>query len=369
MADSDALQAASRVAPLVDGDRIRLARELRGWTQRELVNATQSALTTAALSQLETGQTRPSPRTLAALAEATGCPAAFFVLRPQDRSPEGFFRSLRAASARDRRQHLARARLLHDFLAASEEYVTLPELLLPRFTLVSGDESEIERIAENVRGVWGIGDGPLKHVIRTLERRGIVVVRVSAFTREIDAFSVCFEERPIVVLGSEKGVTARSRFDAAHELAHLVLHTDVDAGTKESERQAHAFAAAFLMPASAIRDTLPSRADWPTLMRLKAKWRVSIQALLRRALTLNVMSQQTYVGAMKTLSARGWRKEEPGDKEVGPLEAPTLLAKALDALVAEGLTWEQVAGDASLPIEEIRTILSRTRNPRPNVEL
>ena len=369
MPDAKLTEAAGRVAPLVDGDRIRLARELHGWTQQQLVGATERALTTAALSQLEKNHTRPSARTLAAIAAATKCPLEFFVSRPHDRAPAGFFRSLRAASACDRRQYLARARLLHDFMSALEEYVTLPELDLPRFTLQTGETREIETVAERVRAGWGIGDGPLKHVIRTLERRGIVVVRVAEFTREIDAFSVCFEERPLVVLGSEKGVTARSRFDAAHELGHLVLHDDDDAGTKESERQAHEFAAAFLMPATAIRDQLPSRADWPKLMRLKVQWRVSMQALLRRAMTLEVMSPQRYVGAMKAVSARGWRSTEPGDNELGPLEAPTLLANALEALDEEGRNWEDVANEASLPIDEIRLILSRTRNPRPNVTL
>jgi Zn-dependent peptidase ImmA (M78 family) len=38
-------------------------------------------------------------------------------------------------------------------------------------------------------------------------------------------------------------------------------------------------------------------------MRLKARWRVSIQALLRRAYTLDVMTKQRYVGAMKAMSA------------------------------------------------------------------
>lgn len=369
MGSEELLDEAARVAPLVAGDRIRLARELQGWTQQQLVAATSEALTTAALSQLEKSHTRPTPRTLAAIADAVHCPPEFFVARPQDRSPAGFFRSLRAASARDRRQYLARARLLHDFIAALEEYVELPDLELPRHELVTGELAEIERIAERVRTGWSLDPGPIRHVIRTIERRGVVVVRVANFKREVDAFSVCFDERPVVVLGSEKAVTARSRFDAAHELGHLVLHSDADAGTKEAERQAHEFAAAFLMPASAIRDELPDRADWKTLMQLKTKWRVSIQALLRRALTLDVMANQRYVSAMKAVSARGWRTAEPGDKELGPLEAPALLERSLDALQEQDLDWEDVASEASLPLDQVRLVLSRTRNARPPIDL
>jgi Zn-dependent peptidase ImmA (M78 family)/DNA-binding XRE family transcriptional regulator len=354
---------------LVAGDRVRLARELRGLTQRELVDLAGGVVTSAALSQIEKGRTRPSAQTLAEIARATKCPPEFFVARVGDRSPAGFFRSLRAASARDRRQHLARARLLHDLVDALEEYVSLPELDLPRFALRRADEDDVEAVAERVRIAWQVTEGPVPHVTRLLERHGVVVVRVANFTREVDAFSVCFDQRPIVVLGSEKAATARSRFDAAHELAHLVLHSDEDAAQKYAERQAHAFAAAFLMPASVIREELPTRADWPKLIRLKARWRVSIQALLRRANTLGVMSDQRYVSALKAMSVRKWRVNEPGDDRLGPLEEPALLPSAFRHLSDLGLTWRDVARDASLPVDEVQRLIEGTRTLRPRVEL
>ncbi len=344
-----------------------MARELRGWTQRELVARTNNALTSAALSQIESGRTRPTTSTLIAISDATGCAPEFFVARADDRAPAGFFRSLRAATARDRRLYLARARLLHDFVDALEDHVRFPELDLCTYRLADETPQEVERAAARVRSAWQLDDGPIPNVVRLLERHGVIVVRVAAFQREVDAFSVCFPGRPIVVLGSEKGVTARSRFDAAHELAHLVLHSDDDAGQRHAEQQAHQFAAAFLMPASGIRDELPARADWPTLMRLKTRWRVSIQALIRRALTLGVMSEQRYVSAMKAISARGWRANEPGDENLGALEAPALMRRALEHLGDLDLTWQDVARQAFLPVEEIRVLLDRTRDQRPPV--
>ena len=52
-------------------------------------------------------------------------------------------------------------------------------------------------------------------------------------------------------LGSDKNYRARSRFDAAHELGHLVVHGD-SYGVKQVEQQAHMLAAGFLMPAHDI---------------------------------------------------------------------------------------------------------------------
>lgn len=360
---------AAAVAPLVDPDRLRLARELRGWTQADVADRSDGAFTAAALSQLERGHTRPLPATLQALAEVTNCPPSFFVGRPGDQRREGFFRSLQATSARERRRHLASARLLHELITVIEERVDLPELQVPRRAPGPHSATEIETIAESTRRAWQIDDGPIPNVVRVLERHGIVVVRASSFSREVDAFSVLHEGRPIVVLGTEKAVTARSRFDAAHELGHLVLHDDSDAGKRETENEAHQFAAAFLMPASTIRHELPATADWTELMRLKVGWRVSIAALLRRALTLEVMPNHRYVNAMKTLSARGWRTREPGDEKLGTLESPVLLRLALEQLAEIGIDLETLAREASLPLPDVRRLIELTRDPRPRIRI
>lgn len=370
MVDQAVLREATRVAPLVAAERLTLARELRGLTQAALVERAGGRFTAAALSQLEQGRFRPSPATLVAISQAVGCPLDFFVARPNDRPPHGFFRSLRSTTARTRRQQLARARLLHDFIAAVEEHVRLPELDVPTVPAVNlSDVDDVESAADAVRSEWGLGDGPIDHVIRLLERRGIVVVRASTLKHEVDAFSVRFAGRPVVVLGVDKAVTARSRFDAAHELAHVVLHTDDHAGSATAEQQAHQFAAAFLMPRSGIVDTLPLTPDWQRLMALKVKWRVSISALLMRARTLGVMPESRYVNAMKAMSARGWRRVEPGDEHLGALESPVLLARAVRTLEDIGISVADLCREAGLPVDEIQRLLTIIGDPRPSVDL
>jgi Zn-dependent peptidase ImmA (M78 family) len=369
MSDQSDFEEAATLAPLVDPDRLRLARELRGWTQTELVQAASGRFTTAALSQLERGHTRPSAPTLRALAQATACPIQFFVARPGDQRREGFFRSLQATSARERKRYLANARLLHELVTVMEEHIDLPDLNVPRFVNHARDFDDIEDVAEATRKAWRVDEGPIPNVVRTLERHGIVVVRVANFAREVDAFSVRHEGRPIVVLGMEKAVTARSRFDAAHELGHLVLHEETDAGKRETEDEAHRFAAAFLMPASEIRDELSETVDWGELMRLKVRWRVSIAALLRRAVTLKVMPQHRYVNAVKAMSARGWRTREPGDEKLGSLESPVLLRRALDRLADAGVSLKNLADEASLPFADLERLIELTRDPRPRIEI
>src|SRR5258708_22266584 len=130
------------------------------------------------------------------------------------------------------------------------------------------------------------------------------------WTPDVDAFSLPFHDRP-VVLATDKNDRARSRSDGGHELGHLVMHGEHVWGLKQVESQAHAFAAAFLMPDRDIRDELPSYADWPTLFDLKRRWQVSLAALLLRAKNLGRMTDASYLTAVKALSARGWRRQEP----------------------------------------------------------
>ena len=58
--------------------RIRAARELRGLTQKAVVEKMNYDISTAALSQIENGKVRPSGATLAALADVLEVPLAFF---------------------------------------------------------------------------------------------------------------------------------------------------------------------------------------------------------------------------------------------------------------------------------------------------
>jgi Zn-dependent peptidase ImmA (M78 family) len=197
----------------------------------------------------------------------------------------------------------------------------------------------------------------------------VVAARVDVDRSDVDAFSVWYPDRPVIVLGADKGVTARSRFDAAHELGHLVVHEPGQAETKVAEQQAHWFAAAFLLPADSLCDSLPRTADWRAFLDLKAEWGASIAALLRRAKTLGVMGDHTYLNAIKVMSARGWRRREPGDDLLGLPERPVLLQRALGELERAGLGVDDLARRAHLPVREVRRLFEATRDARPAVEI
>lgn len=364
----------AEVAALIDHRRLRLAREIRGWTQKDLLDRAGRPITSPALSQIERGATRPSPETMAALAQALAFPVAYFASRQSsankgDVQPAGYFRSLRSTSPRDRRQALGHAHLVHDLVAAIDNHIRLPMFDMPvRLTTAATTQDEIEAIAAEVRQHFGLPAGPIDHVVRTLERHGVVVVRLLMDLKKVDAFSVIFDDRPIVVLTADKYNRFRSRFDAAHELGHLIMHRDVGGWERQAENQAHWFAAAMLMPKTDIICHLPPTADWRRLIDLKATWKVSMAALLKRAQTLEVMPNHTYTNAMKAMSARGWRQREPGDNALGPPEAPVLLEKALAHLRRRGVSLADLAHNAALPVDLLTALVTQASDPRPQLE-
>lgn len=359
----------SRIASdLFDPTRLRLARQALMLRKKDL--AERVGVSAGAVSQYENGSTSPSPRVVAALALALGVPSSFFAGdRPLGSAPgtTAHFRSLRSTSKQERDRAFAHALLTWELTRVIERYVRLPAYDLPSDLVIGTDDpaAAVEEAARQARRELGLGTGPIPHVVRLLESRGVVCTRLPAQTRRVFAFSCDFPRRPVVVLATERTHRAAGRFDTAHELGHLLLHHDEEPGSHAVERQAHVFASEFLAPASEIADLLPSRADWKQLLQLKEVWGISIQALLYRARSLRVMTENTYRRAVTELNGRGWRTQEPGDD--GRAEEPVLLRRAIEMIEAGGRTAEALADECRLPLETITQIAPPDNRPRLDV--
>lgn len=335
-----------------DPRRLTLARWSARLTKREL--AERSGLSPASITQYEAGRTLPPPATLAKLALAVGMPIQYFERREDRRRPDpaarSFFRSLRSTPQRDRDHADALAEHVFDLVDHLDQRVTLPQPDVPQIPpLVQGRE-EIERIAAAVREAWCVPDGPVANVVRLLEAHGVIVARLDSGGSRLDAFSRWFGERPLVMLWADKADKARSRFDAAHELGHLVMHADPDPLDREQERQANMFASAFLMPASQVGRYLPRRApsakEWSTTLDNRKHWGVSAKALLYRSRELGVLNEPSFRRAMVAYNQAGLGAND--GSALGDPETPLLLVRAIQALGGAGCT-ETVASDSLVP--------------------
>ena len=371
------------IARVFSPARLTLARHIAGQSKRQLAEAV--GKTATAITQFELGQARPSPDTLAACAEALGLPVAFFAAgRPQLAVDTGnaHFRSLRATRIYQRQQAIGFVALLWEVVEAIARYVELPPVRLPDSDSFVKYDSPAAA-AQELRRTWGIDSGPLIHLVRHSEANGIVTsVLPQTLTSElaaatpshtsgvgnVDAFSTCIGQRPLIGLSGAKGGLLRRRFNVAHELGHFMLHPEARPGDQQHEREAHLFAAELLMPEAAISNELPARPEPSRLLTLQQRWGVSVSALAFRGRTIGKYSDSQLRRLMITLNQLGWRTNEPEDHRLLGGEEPLLLRQAVELAASSGLTETALAEQLSLPVHLIRALLG-IPDQRPRLTL
>ncbi|WP_406158518.1 helix-turn-helix domain-containing protein [Streptomyces canus] len=352
------------VAHLFDGRRLRLARQLAGLRKNALADKVDK--TPTAIASYEKNTKRPAPATVAQLSLALGVDPSFFLPGPVEldfSDVVAHFRSLRSTTQLARDQALAYGLATVEVSALLERHVEFPSAEVPNFEMRS-DEDSPEEAANLLRSTWELPTGPIPHLVRAAENRGVLVVFSAPASASVDAYSFEGMSRPVVVLNPAKRDYYRQRFDLAHELGHLVMHTDAEPGSAKIESQADRFAAEFLMPREQISELLPAKADWGQLQRLKEVWGVSLQALLYRSRALGEMSEVTYRNAMVFLSSKGWRRQEPGVMPV--LEQPSLLPGSVALLESSGVDPWELAEESRVPLDLFHQICSRSPSYTPD---
>lgn len=163
-----------------DGSRLSLARRLRRLPRTIL--ASKVGVSAAAITQFEKGDARPTNTAVAELSLALGVPVEFFRRgRPIERlSPAAaHFRSLGSTLAISRDQALAFAELALANVDLLEQYVDFPAAELPLHPVDDTPSPDvIADIALETRDGRGLGVVPIPHVVRLLESRGVIVLRL-----------------------------------------------------------------------------------------------------------------------------------------------------------------------------------------------
>ena len=232
-----------------------------------------------------------------------------------------------------------------------QEFVSFPPVDFPHFDMPRNPKEisleDIENLASEARKHWGLGEGPIGNVVSLLESNGAVVARGMTGEDNLDALSEWYERRgcyetPYVFLGADKNNAFRSRYDAAHELGHLLLHRNVDkkyidlVRTNElMEKQAYRFAGAFLLPASSFANDFYA-GSLDAFRALKPKWKVSVQAMIYRSADLGFVNEEQARRLWINRTRRGWKFREPLDEDL-PIEEPRLLRRAFELLINEGV--------------------------------
>lgn len=329
---------------MFNASRLTIARQRAGLTKKEL--AARIGVDPRAISGFEAGQYLPNASNISRIASALGFPEQFFEADDLELiATEGVsFRSMTKMTAKQRDAAVAAgsiAFVLNDWV---DREFDLPDVDIPDYTGASP-----EAAAQSIRQHWGLGERPIKNMIHLMESRGIRVFSLAENCIEVDAYSIWRGIRPFVFLNTVKS-GERRRFDAAHELAHLVLHRHGSPNGSEAEKEAHAFAGAFLMPTASMKAMGRITPTLPAIYELKKKWAVSAAALIVRLHGVGMLTYYHYNRMYVEISRNGFRANEPfGIKP----ETSQVWHKVFTQLRNEGVGVQQLADRLLLPADEI----------------
>ncbi len=319
------------------GDVILVLRRAANITQEEL--AQRLGITQASLSRYENNLRSPDESALEAIAEALGVTAGFL---DHDFQIQGAI----AADAHMRRQKTTKpsdwkrveARL--NALRMHSSYLLERVPLNPKNHVIQLDPDEHlpSEAAMMVRADWRMPIGPIRSLTRWVESAGVLIVEEDFGTHRIDGMSQWAGDHAVIFINSSLP-TDRKRWTIAHELGHLVLHSNyVDT---DVEAQANDFATELLMPEHIIAPQLTGHLTLGKLTDLKAEWGVSMQAIFERAFRMGKVTREDRSRFYRALNARGWKVREPGSEYLPP-ETPELAAAVGDQLRGARLRDEEI---------------------------
>lgn len=332
---------------IFNGNRIKQARELFGYTQEKLGELT--GVSQATIAQVENGIYDGSNELIASIARITALPITFFSRETATSFSFGslLFRAHRRIRRHEKLQAYQHARIgyeifehLRPTIKRSSNRVLRPQ---PDATISA---------AQKARIALGLKPGPVSHLLNHLEWSGVLVLVLPA-SNGCDAFSVWVDNTPLIAISTEKSGDD-VRLTAAHEFGHLLLHSrQMTAHVDDAE--ADLFAMEFLMPSREFHDDFKGPVNLERLAEAKVKWRVPMRALLRRLHQLGLASERQFRYLTQQISAFGWTEQEP---MIIPVERPRLLRQMVERTYGDPIDYQRLATSMDLPASMVERMLN-----------
>jgi Zn-dependent peptidase ImmA (M78 family)/DNA-binding XRE family transcriptional regulator len=301
----------------INPNMIVLARESRGLTQKELASLLK--ITQGYMSKIENGLLVITEKILSDMVRILKYPTKFFFDESPIYPPDvAFYRKYKSLSKKAQERICAIANVtrlnIEKMLRPVEiDHNTIPDCDIDEY-------GTPEQVAMALREFWSLPRGPIPTLTKVIEDAAIVVRLHQVDTNAFSGMNLPIGRNYYLVFMNARMPWDRIRWTEAHELGHILMHR---LPSPYMEEEADRFAAEFLMPADIIRSEL-SHLSLEQLASLKLRWRVSMAALLKRALTLKKITERQYRYFWMQMGKLGWRLCEPPELEP-PQESMFLL--------------------------------------------
>jgi len=325
------------------GDRLKMARARAGLSLRALAQRVE--VSPMAISKYERGLMVPGSTMLIKMANALSVKPDYFFRSSRITLSSPSYRRKKSLSAQSQKMIIGE---VQDWL---ERYLEVESLFFeqpPGFQMPEGFPYKVfslpqaEDAANELRRVWGLGDGPIENLSEVLEEHNLKVGLVEG-GEGFDGLTLWADHKsPVIAIG--RGFPGdRQRLNLAHELGHILMDCD---DSVDPEKAAFRFAGALLVPAKAALWELVRHRRNINLIELhslKHKYGISMAAWIYRAKDLNIITEHVAARHFKKFSQRGWRTHEPWHQL--PTEKPGRMKRLVMQALAENQISRSRAGE------------------------
>lgn len=335
--------------------RLKSARVRAGLSQDGLVERMGNTISKNAISKYEQGEMMADSKVMSSLARALDVKFDYF-FRPF--SIEIGQIDFRKKSKLSRKELASIRQQATDII---ERYIELEQLLNIQTDFVNPlrgrviDSSEqVEVAAEELLYAWQLSFNGLPNVIDMLEDHEIKVIEIDAH-EDFDGLSGWADGKYPVVVINKTFPVERKRITVLHELGHLLLQFDPKFTPREIERLCFQFGGALLIPRTTFRKEIGdtrSQFSTPELRLYKANYGISVQALMARARSLNVITDSYFLRFRKWISKN--LKEENLGKYTGIEEAVRFKQLIYRSAAEEIISMSKAANISNQKLAEFR---------------
>jgi Zn-dependent peptidase ImmA (M78 family)/transcriptional regulator with XRE-family HTH domain len=330
--------------------RIKSARNLAGFSLRELSDRMEGVVSHNAIKKYEMGLMMPDSKVLLALANALNVKTDYF-FRPYEVSIENIeFRKKSKLLVKEANSIKEKVTDSISNYIELEQFLNITSVFInPLKDIIISNGEDIEIAVNTLLHSWKLGFNALPNVVELMEDKEIKVIEI-ADNENFDGLSGWANNNiPVIVINKNFPVD-RKRLTALHELGHLLLVFDENVEQKQKEKFCHRFAGAMLMPKETfIQEVGLSRKDIsiPELIAIKGTYGISMQAIMARAKDLGIINDERFLRFRFWLNKDVNRRKEIGFGEYVGKEQSTRFKQLLYRATSEELISMSKAANLS----------------------
>lgn len=343
-----------------NSSRLKAARLLAGLSLRQVEEGLKNKVTYNSINKYEKGLMQPDNGIILRLAEILNVTPLYFFEKNQIELGEINFRKKSSLTGTEIELIKAKTKDKVERYLETERLLNISKKFTnPVARKLIKEPDRAEEIAEIVRDEWGLGTNPISNVIEMLEENEVKVIEIDA-PEKFDGLSTFVDDGVPVTVVNDSFTIERKRFTALHELGHLVMNLKIESD-RDVENTCNRFAGAMLFPASEVKKTLGNKRSniaFGELVSIKEEYGISAQAIMRRALDLEIISPISYKQFFKKIASN---KKEVGMGQYKSEEKSHRLIQMVCRLTSEGvISIDKAASLSGMNVLAFRSYFNNT---------